>query len=59
MPWPYTGAGLIGPVSFNADGTGVVLNPLVQWQNGQMELVWPLDQATAEFAYPAPAYADR
>jgi branched-chain amino acid transport system substrate-binding protein len=50
---------VIGPVSFNADGTGVVLNPLVQWQNGKMELVWPLDMATATFLYPAPAYADR
>lgn len=45
---------VIGPVSFNADGTGVVLNPLVQWQGGKMELVWPLDQKTADFVYPIP-----
>jgi branched-chain amino acid transport system substrate-binding protein len=45
---------VIGPVSFNADGTGNVLNPLVQWQNGKMELVWPLDQKTADFIYPIP-----
>jgi branched-chain amino acid transport system substrate-binding protein len=45
---------VIGPVSFNADGTGNVLNPLVQWQGGKMELVWPLDQKTADFVYPIP-----
>jgi branched-chain amino acid transport system substrate-binding protein len=50
---------VIGQVSFNADGTGNVLNPLVQWQNGKMELVWPLDQATAKFIYPAPAFDQR
>jgi branched-chain amino acid transport system substrate-binding protein len=45
---------VIGPVTFNADGTGNVLNPLVQWQGGKMELVWPLDQKTADFVYPIP-----
>ena len=50
---------VIGPVSFNADGTGNVLNPLVQWQMGKMELVWPLDQATAKLIYPAPAFDER
>ena len=50
---------VIGPVTFNADGTGNVLNPLVQWQNGQMQLVWPVDQKTADFMYPAPPYEDR
>jgi branched-chain amino acid transport system substrate-binding protein len=50
---------VIGSVTFNGDGTGNVLNPLVQWQNGKMELVWPLDQATAKFIYPAPAFDQR
>ena len=35
---------VIGPVTFNADGTGNVLNPLVQWKDGKMQLVWPTDQ---------------
>jgi branched-chain amino acid transport system substrate-binding protein len=48
-----------GPVTFNEDGTGNVLNPLVQWQNGQLELVWPLDQASADLAYPAPPFGER
>ncbi len=50
---------VIGQVSFNADGTGNVLNPLVQWQGGEMQLVWPLDQATADFIFPAPAFEER
>jgi len=45
---------VIGQVSFNADGTGNVLNPLVQWQTGEMQLVWPTDQATSDFVYPRP-----
>lgn len=50
---------VIGPVTFNEDGTGNVLNPLVQWQSGQLQLVWPPEQATADFLYPAPAFDQR
>jgi ABC-type branched-subunit amino acid transport system substrate-binding protein len=50
---------VVGPVTFNADGTGNVLNPLIQWQDGQLELVWPKEQATFEFIYPAPAFDQR
>jgi branched-chain amino acid transport system substrate-binding protein len=50
---------VIGPVTFNEDGTGNVLNPLIQWQNGQLELVWPEEHATAEFKYPAPPFEER
>lgn len=50
---------VIGQVTFNADGTGNVLNPVVQWQDGQQELVWPFDLATAEFAYPAIPFDER
>ena len=32
---------VIGQVSFNADGTGNVLNPMVMWLAGKQELVWP------------------
>ena len=52
-------ATVIGPVTFNEDGTGNVLNPLIQWQNGKLELVWPPEQATAEFLYPAPPFDQR
>jgi ABC-type branched-subunit amino acid transport system substrate-binding protein len=50
---------VIGPVTFNEDGTGNVLNPLIQWQNGQLELVWPSEHATADFIYPAPPFEER
>jgi branched-chain amino acid transport system substrate-binding protein len=50
---------VIGPVTFNADGTGNVLNPVVQWQNGKQELVWPFNQKTAGFVYPAPPFGER
>jgi len=50
---------VIGPVTFNADGTGNVLNPLVQWQSGKMQLVWPLDQKSASFVFPAPDFDTR
>jgi branched-chain amino acid transport system substrate-binding protein len=50
---------VIGPVTFNEDGTGNVLNPLIQWQYGNLELVWPEDQASAELAYPAPPFEER
>jgi branched-chain amino acid transport system substrate-binding protein len=50
---------VVGPVTFNEDGTGNVLNPLIQWQNGQLELVWPEEHATADFLYPAPPFSER
>jgi branched-chain amino acid transport system substrate-binding protein len=50
---------VVGPVTFNEDGTGNVMNPLIQWQNGQLEMVWPADQATADFLYPAPPFGER
>jgi hypothetical protein len=50
---------VIGPVTFNEDGTGNVLNPLIQWQNGKLELVWPPEQATKDFVYPAPPFEER
>jgi branched-chain amino acid transport system substrate-binding protein len=50
---------VIGQVSFNADGTGNVLNPLVMWIAGKQELVWPVDLKTADFPYPAPPFDQR
>lgn len=50
---------VVGPVTFNADGTGNVLDPLIQWQNGKLELVWPATHATAKLLYPAPPFSSR
>jgi branched-chain amino acid transport system substrate-binding protein len=50
---------VVGPVTFNTDGTGNVLNPLIQWQNGKQELVWPPEHASAKLVYPAPPFDKR
>ena len=50
---------VIGPVTFNPDGTGNVLDPLIQWQDGKLQLVAPAEQATAKLAYPAPPFDQR
>ena len=50
---------VIGPIRFNPDGSGVVDYLLPQWQNGKSELIWPREQASAPFAYPAPPFAQR
>lgn len=50
---------VIGPVTFNEDGTGVVVTALLQYQSGRPELLWPAEFATADVVYPAPAFEDR
>ena len=50
---------VIGPVKFRPDGTGIVHQAFLQWQNGRQELVWPKESATAQLAYPAPPFAKR
>jgi branched-chain amino acid transport system substrate-binding protein len=50
---------IIGPVKFNADGTGQVLTVVVQWQSGKAVSVWPKDQAAATLTYPATPFRQR
>jgi branched-chain amino acid transport system substrate-binding protein len=50
---------VIGPVTFEADGTGNVVDIVNQWQGGKQMLVWPLDQANAEIIYPLLPWKDR
>jgi branched-chain amino acid transport system substrate-binding protein len=50
---------VVGPVRFRPDGTGEVKVFFQQWLKGKQELVWPKEFATATFAYPAPAFAQR
>lgn len=50
---------VIGPVTFNEDGTGNVIAIVNQWQGGKQALVWPPDQASAEIIYPAVPWKDR
>ncbi len=50
---------VIGPVKFNADGTGQVVVVMNQWLNGKQELVWPKEHQTVPLAFPAKAWKDR
>lgn len=50
---------VVGPVTFRDDGTGVVTAPYLQYQGGQIELIWPREFATADLVYPAPPYSER
>ena len=50
---------VIGPVTFEEDGTGNVVDIVNQWQGGKQTLVWPLDQANAEIIYPLVPWKDR
>jgi branched-chain amino acid transport system substrate-binding protein len=50
---------VIGPVKFNADGTGQVISIVTQYQNGVQVTVWPTDQLEKPVVYPAPPFANR
>jgi branched-chain amino acid transport system substrate-binding protein len=50
---------LIGPVKFNSDGSGQVLNVSVQWQDGKLVSVWPKDVAGGALQYPAKPFRER
>ncbi|MBK8904318.1 MAG: amino acid ABC transporter substrate-binding protein [Anaerolineaceae bacterium] len=50
---------MIGPVTFREDGTGVVVTPYLQYQPDGIQLVWPMEFATADLIIPAPPFAER
>ena len=50
---------VIGHVTFRQDGTGVVESPILQYQSGNVEIVWPSEFATADLVYPAPPFKGR
>ena len=50
---------VIGPISFNPDGTGNVVTIYEQWQNGKQVTVWPQDQVGGPIQYPAKPFAQR
>src|SRR5438105_10190177 len=52
-------ASVIGPISFNPDGTGKVVTIYEQWQNGRQITVWPPDQVVGPIQYPAKPFAQR
>ena len=48
-----------GPITFRDDGTAVITPIYLQYQEGQIQLVWPQEFATADLVYPAPPYDQR
>jgi branched-chain amino acid transport system substrate-binding protein len=50
---------VVGPVTFNEDGTGNVYDPLIQWQDYEQVVVWPPELATHDLAFPAPPFDER
>ena len=50
---------VVGPVTFNEDGTGNVYDPLIQWLDYEQVLVWPPELATHDLAFPAPPFEER
>jgi branched-chain amino acid transport system substrate-binding protein len=47
---------VMGQVRFGPNNARVnALRPLIQWQNGSMDLVWPADQRTKPLVYPIPS----
>ena len=50
---------VIGPVTFNPDGTGNVVTIYEQWQSGKQVTVWPQDQVGGQIQYPAKPFAQR
>ncbi len=52
-------ASVIGPVTFNPDGTGNVVTIYEQWQSGKQVTVWPQDQLGGQIQYPAKPFSQR
>jgi len=48
-----------GPLRFRADGTAEISGVFIQWQKGKQHLIWPKENATALFAYPALPFNQR
>jgi branched-chain amino acid transport system substrate-binding protein len=47
---------VMGQVKFAPNNTRQnAIRPVIQWQNGSMELVWPADQRSKPLVYPIPA----
>jgi branched-chain amino acid transport system substrate-binding protein len=44
----------VGTVKFADDHTYTLPSVEAQWQNGQSPIIWPKDQATADFIFPLP-----
>lgn len=50
---------VVGPITFREDGTAVITAPYLQYQQGEVQLIWPEEFATADLVYPAPPFDER
>ncbi|MFC1863409.1 ABC transporter substrate-binding protein [Thermodesulfobacteriota bacterium] len=50
---------VVGPLKFTENGTSIVDPVLLQWQNGNEELVWPENLRTKPLIYPIPTWKER
>ncbi|MDH5696401.1 MAG: amino acid ABC transporter substrate-binding protein [Dehalococcoidia bacterium] len=51
---------VVGQVKFRPNGTPIdPVQPVVQWQNGAQELIWPPEYVTKPLAYPIPKWSER
>ncbi|MGD0915094.1 MAG: amino acid ABC transporter substrate-binding protein [Thermodesulfobacteriota bacterium] len=49
-------ATVVGQVKFGSNNARVnAIRPVIQWQSGTMELIWPDNQKTKPFVYPIPS----
>ncbi|MBW2610106.1 MAG: amino acid ABC transporter substrate-binding protein [Deltaproteobacteria bacterium] len=47
---------IVGPVSFTGSENRKTSSKILQWQNGEIDIVWPLHDATAKILYPKPPW---
>ncbi|XAH23720.1 amino acid ABC transporter substrate-binding protein [Xylophilus sp. GW821-FHT01B05] len=47
---------ILGPIRFDGSENASIPGTVGQWQNGEFEVVWPQDRATAKLVAPKPAW---
>lgn len=47
---------IVGPVGFEGSENVLTSSKILQWQKGEIEIVWPLKDATAKVLYPKPPW---
>jgi branched-chain amino acid transport system substrate-binding protein len=50
---------VMGQMKFKADGSPITKPIMMQWQNGDLALVWPPEAATANLTYPIVPFSQR
>jgi len=50
---------IVGPVAFTGSENVKTPSKILQWQKGEIEIVWPLSDATANVLYPKPPWPSK